>query len=73
MHERQLAREESESEPEEYRYIVPSGVHVVFRDHDGQEIARYVLPANTVASASINRIIALVIPAQCQRVADLEI
>lgn len=42
MYERQPTREEIEPEAEEYRYIVPSGVRVVFRDHDGKEIARYV-------------------------------
>lgn len=34
------------SEPEEYRYIVPTGVHVIFRDHDGNAIARYVVRSN---------------------------
>ncbi|KAJ3573867.1 hypothetical protein NP233_g2136 [Leucocoprinus birnbaumii] len=40
MHERRASYGDSGSEPEEYRYIVPSGVHVVFRDHDGNEITR---------------------------------
>lgn len=47
MRERQPTREDSDSEPEDYRYIVPSGVRVVFRDHDGKEIARYVSFAKT--------------------------
>lgn len=42
MHERHPSFEEPDSDPEEYRYIVPSGVHVVFRDHDGNEITRFV-------------------------------
>lgn len=40
MYERHLGDDEADSEPEEYRYIVPSGVHVIFRDHDGNEITR---------------------------------
>jgi hypothetical protein len=43
MYERRPSFEESDSDPEEYRYVVPSGVHVVFRDHDGNEIARFVV------------------------------
>ncbi|KAF9452473.1 hypothetical protein P691DRAFT_221780 [Macrolepiota fuliginosa MF-IS2] len=42
MFERHPTHSEPDSEPEEYRYIVPTGVHVVFKDHDGNEITRYV-------------------------------
>ena len=42
IYERCPSLDGSDSDPE-YCYIVPSGAHVVFRDHNGSEIARFVV------------------------------
>jgi len=33
-------RDEMDSDPEVYHYIVPAGVDVIFQDEDGNEITR---------------------------------
>lgn len=43
IYERHPSLDGSDSDLEEYRYIVPSGAHVVVRDHNGNEIARFVI------------------------------
>ena len=43
IYERHPSLDGSDPDLEEYRYIVPSGAHVVVRDHHGNEIARFVI------------------------------